>query len=116
MQISPFLIYLWQIADSVKHGLGLFSIIGLFAIVFLFMFADLSADEFGETCKRWAKRLPSICIPMGIVAMLIPSSKAIAMMVVIPGIANSSVIQKDLPELYTYAVEALKSQLKEAAK
>lgn len=43
---------------------------------------------------------------------LTPSSSTIAMMVVIPQIAESKMVQKDLPELYNAAVEALKNNLK----
>ncbi len=44
--------------------------------------------------------------------MLIPSSKTIAMMYVIPAVANSAPIQRDLPIFYDAAVEALKDWTK----
>jgi hypothetical protein len=43
---------------------------------------------------------------------IIPSSKTIAMMVVIQKIAESRVIQQYLPELYESAISALKESLK----
>ena len=42
---------------------------------------------------------------------LIPTSNTIAMMVVIPEIAKSKVIQTDLPDLYNAAVSALKAAI-----
>ena len=41
----------------------------------------------------------------------VPSSKTIAMMVIIPEIAHSKVVQQDLPDIYNAAVKALKDQL-----
>jgi len=44
---------------------------------------------------------------------LLPSSRTIAAMYVLPRIAESRVIQTDLPELYDMAIGALKDQLSE---
>lgn len=54
-----------------------------------------------------------IAVPFGAIRTITPSSDTIAMMVVIPQITQSSVVQKDIPELYRSAVEALKRQLKQ---
>lgn len=44
-------------------------------------------------------------------SVLIPTSKTIAMMVIIPEIAHSKVVQQDLPDIYNAAVKSLKDQL-----
>ena len=41
-------------------------------------------------------------------SVLLPSSKTIAMMYVIPKMADSEVIKKDVPEMYEMAKEALR--------
>jgi len=44
-------------------------------------------------------------------ATLMPSTKTLCAMFVVPAIVNSQAVQKDFPELYALAVEKLKSQL-----
>ena len=46
-----------------------------------------------------------------IVHMMLPSSKTVAMMVVVPAISQSKAIQQDLPDIYNMAIDALKAQL-----
>lgn len=46
-----------------------------------------------------------------VLANLVPTSKTVAMMVIIPEIAHSKVVQQDLPDIYNAAVKALKDQL-----
>ncbi len=111
MQITPFLIYLWQLADSVLAA----SIPILFiSLIGCALCAGLGYAEGVEAAKKAIWRL---FVPLAVVATLLkvftPSSKTIAMMVIVPGIANSKVIQTDMPELYNLAVDALKSKLKE---
>jgi len=43
--------------------------------------------------------------------ILIPSSDAIAMMIVVPKLVNSEIVQKDIPELYNIALSAFKKEL-----
>lgn len=73
-----------------------------------------------ERRKRQAKMLkfpkfPKIFMPIGfillIVQALIPSSGTFAAMTIIPEIANSDVIKKDLPDLYQAAMDKLKESL-----
>lgn len=101
MEITPWTIYLWQLADN----LGCAAFI---AGVFLgFYYCMMRATE----------NYVSKAVPWGIglslaTSLLTPSSKTIAMMIVIPAIADSKVIQQDVPDLYNAAVEAIKDQLK----
>lgn len=54
-------------------------------------------------------------MPIGFILLimqaLIPSSGTFAAMTIIPGIANSDVIKKDLPDLYQAAMDKLKESL-----
>ena len=54
--------------------------------------------------------IPIVALSLSVNA-LVPSSKTVAMMVVIPAIAQSKVVQKDLPDIYDIAVTALKGAL-----
>ena len=51
-------------------------------------------------------------IILSLILTFIPNSKVLATMIILPEIANSEVIKKDLPEIYNLAVEKLKTELK----
>lgn len=126
MQLSPWLIYLWGIADSL---FGLFLAIAIVSGVTAFvvavtiafarsnntmypsLYANLDPDA--VAARRWPiVRRVGICAAMfALIAALTPSSKTIAIMVVAPAIVNSEPIQKDLPEIYNLAKDALKDAL-----
>lgn len=111
--MTPFDIYLWQQADTVICILAVPSwITVIVASVIWFVFGAHSpiCEDFKLTAKSALKAI-KIALPVALLAALIPSSKTIAMMVAIPAIANSEPIQKDLPELYQLAKEAIKEQL-----
>lgn len=77
------------------------------------MALDLSSDEI----KKMVKYLLKIALPSAIIcailSALVPDSKTVAAMVVIPAIAQSEAIQKDAPELYKMAIDRLKETLAE---
>lgn len=94
--------------------------IGCFILTFVsFVVSAAAADESSES-GRWiwslAKITRRITVPVLILSCMLatfmPPSKTIAMMYVIPEIANSAVIKQDVPEIYNLAVDALKDQLK----
>lgn len=58
--------------------------------------------------QRAAKIGGIAAVLFAITATFTPSSKTIAMMYVIPKLADSEVIKKDVPEMYEMAKEALR--------
>lgn len=106
--MTPFTIYLWQLADSIKDLFGVVAIILGCAAGFLLFIATLEQEAL--LVKIGAILLVATFL-FGACTALIPSSKTIAMMIAIPAIANSEPIQKDLPELYQLAKDALKEQI-----
>ncbi len=117
MQISPWLIYLWGQVDtwlSVFGFLaGICSIIGLAGSIVTRLFADSdfpNRNEAGCIRKIFLGILIFGIFSIG-VRLLVPNSKTIATMVVLPAIVNSQPIQKDLPEIYDIAIKALKEKL-----
>ena len=116
MNISPLTIYLWQLADEVKTACGFVVAMLLVSIGVFFtlsLVAAAQADDEGlNLTKKTMKKLSFVSLALFVSGILTPSSKTIAMMVVIPEIAHSKVVQQDLPDIYNAAVEALKSQLK----
>jgi basic membrane lipoprotein Med (substrate-binding protein (PBP1-ABC) superfamily) len=112
MTISPWTIYLFGIADSIRSSLQFAVFIGV-VVSFIYSFFTACDGEFkGRTLSKIA--IPTFLV--GVCAALMPSSKTIAMMVVIPAIVNSEPIQKDLPDLYRLGVDALKEQIKPESK
>jgi hypothetical protein len=123
MTISPWLIYLWGIADELKFSLGFAAFaLCIFGGVLFFItligqgMSDIHgspemSDGTAARIRGYVRRMLKFGIPAFIVSCLIPSSKTIAIMVVLPAIVNSEPIQQDLPELYRIAVDALKEQL-----
>jgi hypothetical protein len=134
--MNPWIIYLWGIADQVRPIIGVtstFLIIGsvtCFTVVCVLK-SDMAearqkslnydaerhtkkADDIQNALPEWQKRYKLLGICGGLlmaVATFLPSSKTIALMVVVPAVMNSEPIQKDLPELYQMAKEALKQTL-----
>jgi hypothetical protein len=136
MSISPWIIYLWGIADQLRPCLGVASLFFIFYSLIMRLVSgfakqdairkrscaygtskereEAAAEELDvqsqndlKTCKRaWA-----VGVALFGAATMFPSSKTIALMVVIPALLNSEPIQKDLPELYQMAKDALKQTL-----
>ena len=134
MKLDPFIIYLWGIADQLPRFVGMLVMASFFfaAGSYLFSFTlspernpDLNGDEYRkdladqkEICKQRslglrknAKMAFIIAIAMTITCAFFPNSKTIALMIVVPAIINSEPIQKDLPEIYQMAKDALKQTL-----
>lgn len=114
MSISPLTIYLWQLADEVRSVTGFVSTL-LFTLACIFILIGvIGSDDEGVMTKstRLCRSFALAALPFCLLRLATPSSDTIAMMVVIPKIAESSVVQKDIPELYNVAIEALKNQLK----
>lgn len=106
--MTPFTIYLWQSADSVELSFGMLAVLALTASCILWA---IFLVEKMDHLRKPAIIALSVGLASWALAVLIPSSKTIAMMVAIPAIANSEPIQKDIPELYQLAKEALKEQI-----
>lgn len=124
MTISPWLIYLWGISDQMLNVANFLSIacgvigaiIGVIALIATSVSEECSTSRMMDepTGKRWFTGAKRLLVASGIftlVYMLTPSSKTIAVMVILPAIVNSEPIQKDLPDLYRIAVDALKKEL-----
>lgn len=117
MTISPWLVYLWGIADSVRDGAILISMFaGIFAIVGAIAVPTMESD--GDVDRGFLasmRKLRLVITTMFFVALpvafLTPSSRTVAIMVIAPAIVNSSVIQKDVPELYEAAKKAMLDNL-----
>jgi predicted MFS family arabinose efflux permease len=114
--ITPFQIYLWGICDQVQFGatamafiFGAASIIS--SVVWCILFEDNEKQARNSASRVFILSAPLFALMMALI-MFLPTSKTIACMYVIPAVANSTPIQKDIPEVYKMAIDKFKSELK----
>ena len=120
MTISTSLMYWFTRLDIINIMCGIvtflgFFIIGIATIIYCVASADTYSDEapiVTKLCKRFVKILivPWIVALLGVI--FVPTSKEMAMIYVVPHIAESQVIKQDVPELYDLGINALKDWLK----
>ena len=105
MEITPLTIYIWQLADGLKNACGGLSF--LCAVLAVIVFAIACKEDWPRVALG-AAGIFACTIILAAMSVLLPSSKTIAMMYVIPKMADSEVIKKDVPEMYEMAKEALR--------
>jgi len=105
--MNPWLIYAWSQADTVRDALGMAALV---AGILGGMTIAFSLEE-GNEVPRLARNAIVAAALAGLVALVLPSSRTIALMYVLPRVADSEAIQRDVPELYRLAVDALKAEL-----
>jgi len=120
MTISTSLMYWFTRLDpinmlcSVVAVLGFF-VIGITTIIYCVSATDTYSDD-AQTVTKLCKRFFKILIVPWVVALLgvifVPTSREMAMIYVVPHIAESQIIKQDVPELYDLGINALKDWLK----
>lgn len=103
---NTLLIYFWGQADSIRGLFVIIAVVSGLATLFNLLWKSLEDND-----VKIYKTPPALLIFSALFATLLPSPQTIAAMVIIPQIANSAAIQKDLPELYDMAVKKLKAEL-----
>lgn len=128
MNITPLDIYLVSLADDLVKALGLVFVCSVATIVvsgFSFIMAqDCSDRDDWQPLFRKAIRNAFITLLVSFsLIVVIPDSKTLAAMYIIPRLANSEIVSKDIPEagkaLIEMATEWMRTQtksIKEAAK
>lgn len=121
--ISELSLYLITRCDPIGKTLFVLAFISAI-LLFILLIGNIIAFC-GQEDKECAKCLPNIrkarsyvliiFLAMCIGNALIPTTKEMAFIVVVPKIVNSDFVQKDIPEevkaIYTYAKDYLKSKL-----
>lgn len=115
MTINPFTVYLIMQADRAVYTCQAI-LIGFIILVVIAICGSpiLMEDDIVEAIlKRIPKKTLVFLFTFALTGWtLIPSTKALCAMVVVPAIVNSQAVQKDFPELYDLAMSKLKEQLK----
>lgn len=122
MNITPSMLYWLTRLDNINEAFCILTFLGGLAFVFsaFFHIATKCDDECDEAVKRvvsTAFKIITILWSLGVVGTIFtPTSKEMAMIYVVPHIAESQVIKQDIPELYDMGVAALKDWLKSEQK
>jgi hypothetical protein len=108
-------IYLWTRLDVIQTVFGVSVLVFGACLVVCTIVYVLSLMEDAEEATKLAKHGIKLCTLWLFIFLVpfifAPSSKDFAMMYVIPKIANSKVIQQDLPDIYEMAINGLKDRL-----
>lgn len=109
--ISPLFLYLWTRLDTLHHFFGgCVAILVISAVIFAFVSFVVYEGKKPITIT-YLKRCVAGLIIIGILGVIIPTSKDAAIIYVIPKIANNENLQKEAGELYLYAKKAMKEML-----
>lgn len=133
MNITPLDIYLVSIVDDIRIASFVITVLSTFAVVifigltmaFKSDYSDLSAEDklFAHKISIYLKKSLTVMVLSAALLIFTPSSRALAAMYVIPRLANSEIVSKDIPAagkaLIEMATEWMRSQtksIKEVAK
>lgn len=120
--VSPWTVYWILQLDSIGASLSVLSIGGLLAASLLTIFGAMNKSfsnsypehisskrerASGEAMHRLARILAAIVIPLFLINSLLPSTKSMAAIIVVPAIANSEMIRSEAGDLYDLAKQAL---------
>lgn len=124
MTITPATLYWFTRLDGI-NGLCTFVLVfGTLALAF-FLIANIVASsnpqdedslDIKKVTSKWIKILsfPYVLALLG--NIFVPTSKEMAMIYVVPHLAESQVIKQDIPEVYDLGVKALKDWLNKETK
>lgn len=106
-----FALYLFSVVSAI-HALAVALVLPS-GIIFGISLISLAADgiENNERAVKFAQVSRGVLIPALLVAVLLPNKEALAMIYIVPKLAESELIKKDVPEIYDLAVQVLKKNL-----
>lgn len=121
MTLSYSLMYWFTRLDGLNTLFAIITFFAGIALLFLTIFCIIASfdkdDPDAPTFHKMFKKFINILILPWIISLLgllfVPSSKEMAMIYVVPNLAESQVVKKDIPEIYDLGVEALKDWLKD---
>ena len=125
MTISTSLMYWFTRLDGLHNLFEAILILGIsafivFTIAYIYAFCEEQIDSDATLIKKFASRVLKILSILLIFALsgstFVPTSKEMAMIYVVPHLAESQVIKQDIPEIYDLGMNALKDWLKDAKK
>jgi len=108
-------VYLWTRVEALYVVCNILAIGSTISFIVLKVFQIVNEDmediRSANILGKNAKKCLFIMLVFCPIAMVVPSQSDFAMIYVLPKIANSSVIQQDVPEVYNLAIDQLKKTL-----
>ena len=123
MTITPATLYWFTRLDGFNIVFATVSLVGVFvSAISIIVFIATSNSEYEDDIRtnKTFKSVLKWLIPTWLVCVLgvlfTPTSKEMAMIYVVPHLAESQVVKQDIPEVYDLGVKALKDWLKKETK
>lgn len=111
--MSPFTVYLIMQADALGVLVGVVFFFGMVFLIYLWFIRVMDDDEStSDSVKRLCRNLAVVVTTAGILMVTVPSSKALAVIYVLPQL-TSEPAQAEMREVYDLAKEALRELSKE---
>ena len=107
--MTAFEVYLVMQADNISQVATIFFVYGCLAALMLKL---VYALERNEGCQRWFRIISFVSVFSGVIWVLMPNSKTIAAMYVVPAITSNKFIEpvgREAKEVYDLAKKALKN-------
>lgn len=102
--MNAWTIYWVMQLDSINSGVALLTFFGCLACPFLWLYVLEETEGLGaRVLATFASFFAAVLVAL---AILLPSSKTAAAMVILPAIANNEQVQKEAGDLYALAKQA----------
>lgn len=111
------IIYLFGLLNTVRGVAQFFMVAGVIATViigiaqFVNFVEEQFKDETKATLSKWHRRAMATAVICGIFFIFVPDRNTAALIYILPKIAASETIKRDIPELYDLAVKRLKEEI-----
>ena len=124
MTITPATLYWITRLDGINNLFAITLVFGTFALVILCIAniianctpEDADSPVIKKATGKWIKILLFSWVVALFGNIFVPTSKEMAMIYVVPHLAESQVVKQDIPEVYDLGVKALKDWLKKETK
>ena len=107
MEVTPLTIYLFTLVDKIRL-LSLFVWIGGAIVGIPVFIASFDLGISNDVRIKWTKRVLTVIFTCVILSVLVPSTKTLAAMYVIPPIVNNQSVQELPAEILSFVKEYLK--------
>lgn len=119
--MNPFLIYIWGRVDDWQNIFGWANITSIIvAAIATFTLSTIPISEWDEAIRKNIIKTRNIsffltCIFFPI-KIIMPDSKTVATMIILPSVIESKIVKEDLPDIYNMALDNLKMQFNQKGK
>lgn len=111
--ITPFEVYLIFQLDALRSTLEAFAVVFGMGIIPFTVLACIGHAENQPNMFLWGRRLIAVCVVicLGSITLrgVLPTSKSMAAIVILPAVVNNEAVQVEAREIYNLAKEGLRT-------